>query len=42
MAAITELVEDIRGEKAPAERFDPKRAGVSEIGNPNKLPRENT
>jgi len=42
MAAITSLVEDIRGEKAPPERFDPRRAGVSEIGNPNdpKKPRE--
>jgi 1-acyl-sn-glycerol-3-phosphate acyltransferase len=40
MAAITELVEDIRGEKAPEERFDPRRAGVSEIGNPNKKRRE--
>jgi hypothetical protein len=40
MAAITELVEEIRGETAPAERFDPRRAGVSEIGNPNKQPRE--
>ena len=28
MADITGLLEDIRGEKAPAERFDPKRAGV--------------
>jgi len=35
MAAITGLVEDIRGEQAPAERFDPRKAGVSEIGNPN-------
>ncbi len=40
MAAITQLVEEIRGETAPAERFDPRRAGVSEIGNPNKQPRE--
>jgi 1-acyl-sn-glycerol-3-phosphate acyltransferase len=42
MAAITSLVEDIRGEQAPAERFDPRRAGVSEIGNPHarKKPRE--
>ena len=40
MAAITALVEDIRGEQAPTERFDPRRKGVSEIGNPNKLPRE--
>lgn len=36
MAAITSLVEDLRGEKAPPERFDPRRAGVREIGNPNK------
>ncbi len=40
MAAITALVEDIRGEQAPTERFDPRRKGVSEIGNPNKWPRE--
>jgi 1-acyl-sn-glycerol-3-phosphate acyltransferase len=40
MAAITRLVEDIRGEKAPAERFDPRRAGVSEIGNPRKKRKE--
>jgi 1-acyl-sn-glycerol-3-phosphate acyltransferase len=36
MAAITELVEDLRGETAPAVRFDPKVSGVNEIGNPNK------
>lgn len=35
MAAITALVEDLRGEQAPAERFDPLAAGVKEIGNPN-------
>ena len=40
MAAITALVEDIRGEQAPADRFDPRRAGVSEIGNPKKKRRE--
>jgi 1-acyl-sn-glycerol-3-phosphate acyltransferase len=34
MAAITALLEDIRGAKAPVERFDPRRAGVSEIGKP--------
>src|SRR6478736_8968961 len=38
MAAITALVEDVRGEKAPAERFDMRRAGVRETGNPNKDP----
>lgn len=36
MAAITCLVEDLRGEKAPPERFDPARAGVAAIGNPHK------
>jgi 1-acyl-sn-glycerol-3-phosphate acyltransferase len=33
MAAITELVEDLRGEQAPAQRFDPRASGVQEIGN---------
>jgi uncharacterized Fe-S cluster-containing radical SAM superfamily enzyme len=36
MAAITDLVADLRGERAPAERFDPKTSGVVEIGNPHK------
>lgn len=36
MAAITHLVEDLRGATAPAERFDPAKAGVAAIGNPNK------
>ena len=36
MAALTSLLEDLRDEKAPAERFDPKAAGIAEIGNPNK------
>jgi 1-acyl-sn-glycerol-3-phosphate acyltransferase len=36
MAAITALVEDVRGEKAPAERFDMRKAGVRETGNPYK------
>jgi 1-acyl-sn-glycerol-3-phosphate acyltransferase len=35
MDAITALLEDIRGEKAPAERFDPRQAGIRVIGNPN-------
>jgi 1-acyl-sn-glycerol-3-phosphate acyltransferase len=39
MAAITQLVEALRGEKAPAVRFDPKQSGVTEIGNPNKAKR---
>lgn len=36
MAAITELVADLRGEQAPEERFDPRERGVRETGNPNK------
>ena len=40
MAAITSLVEDLRGEKAPAVRFDPKTSGVNEIGNPTSRKRE--
>jgi 1-acyl-sn-glycerol-3-phosphate acyltransferase len=36
MAAITELLERIRGEQAPTERFNPRKAGVPETGNPNR------
>ncbi|GAA4690676.1 lysophospholipid acyltransferase family protein [Nocardioides conyzicola] len=36
MATITHLVEEVRGEKAPAERFDMKKLGVQQIGNPTK------
>jgi 1-acyl-sn-glycerol-3-phosphate acyltransferase len=36
MVAITALLEEIRGEQAPLERFNPRTAGVAEIGNPNK------
>jgi 1-acyl-sn-glycerol-3-phosphate acyltransferase len=39
MDAITTIVEDLRGEKAPAERFDPRKAGVKEIGNPHSSPK---
>jgi hypothetical protein len=39
MGAITELVEELRGEKAPAVRFDPRSSGVTEIGNPRKKKR---
>ena len=39
MGALTVLVAQIRGETAPAERFDPRRAGVRPIGNPNKKER---
>ena len=44
MAVITALVEEVRGETAPAERFDMKKAGVRPTGNPNKkdLPRRGT
>jgi 1-acyl-sn-glycerol-3-phosphate acyltransferase len=36
MDGITRLLEDIRGEQAPAVRFDPRVAGVKQIGNPNR------
>lgn len=39
MAAITSLLEEIRGEKAPPERFDPRAAGVRRTGNPHKQTR---
>jgi 1-acyl-sn-glycerol-3-phosphate acyltransferase len=39
MAAITELVEQIRGEQAPATRFDPRKAGVKLTGDPHKADR---
>lgn len=35
MAAITLLLEDIRGGQAPASRFDSKAAGMADIGNPH-------
>lgn len=36
MAAIVALVEEIRGEKAPVERFDPRKHGINRTGNPKK------
>ncbi len=36
MSAITALLEELRGEQAPPERFDPRSAGVPETGNPTK------
>jgi 1-acyl-sn-glycerol-3-phosphate acyltransferase len=36
MAAITRIVEDLRGETAPPERFDPRAAGIRETGNYRK------
>lgn len=35
MDAITALLEDIRAAQAPPTRFDPRIAGVADIGNPN-------
>ena len=34
--AITGQLETIRGERAPATRFDSRTAGVAETGNPNR------
>jgi 1-acyl-sn-glycerol-3-phosphate acyltransferase len=39
MAAITAIVEDLRGAKAPEKRFDPRTSGRPEIGNPDKKPK---
>ncbi len=39
MAALVTLVEQLRHETAPAERFDPLKAGVRLTGNPRKQPR---
>lgn len=36
MTTIKGLVGDVRDEPAPPELFDPKKAGVNEIGNPNR------
>lgn len=36
MAAITDLVAELRGEPAPSERFDPRKAGVRLTGDPRK------
>ncbi|MEO7422451.1 MAG: lysophospholipid acyltransferase family protein [Ornithinibacter sp.] len=35
MNEVTRLLEEIRGEQAPADRFDPRSSGVSETGNPH-------
>jgi 1-acyl-sn-glycerol-3-phosphate acyltransferase len=39
MDALTALVADLRHETAPAERFDPRRAGIRQTGNPTKRER---
>ncbi|MGA8208952.1 MAG: lysophospholipid acyltransferase family protein [Nocardioidaceae bacterium] len=36
MDDVTRLLEEIRAARAPAERFDPRQAGVREIGNPRR------
>lgn len=36
MDAITALLEELRGERAPEDRFDPRAAGVRPIGNPHR------
>jgi 1-acyl-sn-glycerol-3-phosphate acyltransferase len=36
MAALTDLVAELRHETAPAERFDPRKSGVRETGNPKR------
>lgn len=36
MAAVTRLLEEMRGEVAPASRFDPKTAGLPRTGNPKR------
>ena len=35
MAALVAIVEELRGDTAPAVRFDPAKAGLRQIGNPN-------
>ena len=39
MTALTTLVADLRGETPPAARFDPRTAGVQQIGNPTRKDR---
>ena len=36
MSAITKLLEEIRGEKAPSEVFDPKKSALPRTGNYKK------
>lgn len=37
MAGITGVLEELRGETAPAERYDPRQHGVTSIGRPKPL-----
>jgi len=36
MAALTDLVAELRHEEAPTERFDPRRSGLRQTGDPRK------
>jgi 1-acyl-sn-glycerol-3-phosphate acyltransferase len=36
MAAVTAIVAELRGETPPAKRFDPRHAGVQQIGDPHR------
>ena len=40
MEALTHLVEDLRGKKAPAERFDPRKKGLRETGDFHQPPQK--
>jgi 1-acyl-sn-glycerol-3-phosphate acyltransferase len=40
MAAITALLEGIRADTAPTDRFNPRTAGVADIGNPRRRSRQ--
>jgi len=40
MDRITLLLEELRGEKAPAVRFDPKKSDLPRIGNYKKAKRK--
>jgi 1-acyl-sn-glycerol-3-phosphate acyltransferase len=42
MDALTALVADLRHEEPPAERFDPRKAGLRQTGNPRKTERPGT
>jgi len=40
MAALTDLVAELRHEEAPAERYDPRKSGKRQTGNPNKVEKD--
>lgn len=39
-AAVTEILEQIRGERAPAQRFDPRETDLPRTGNPKRSERD--